>query len=285
MSHKTASESANPLQKIEASQGIDKLLTVMQALRDPETGCTWDIQQSYQSILPYTIEEVYEVAEAIETKDFESLIDELGDLLFQIVFYAQIGKEEGRFDFYQVVEVVCDKLIRRHPHVFAKTQSLTEEQLNDAWEQQKQLEREQKASAGSTPTSPSSFIKASVLDDIPKALPELKRAHKIQKRASKTGFDWEHVEQVWHKVEEESLEVKEAAASGNKEHLEEELGDLLFAVVNLTRHYKVDAEMALRKANQKFDKRFRFVESETIKPLSDSSLAEMEALWLQAKKQ
>jgi len=273
--------SSKLLASIESSQGIDKLIRIMQALRDPNGGCPWDLKQDFQSILPFTIEEVYEVAEAIESLDFDSLKDELGDLLFQIIFYAQIAKEEHRFDFTGIVENICDKLIRRHPHVFSDETYLDDKQLHQAWESQKHKEREQKQHSQKAPGSENKI--QSVLDDIPKALPELKRADKIQKRAAKIGFDWEKVEQVWEKVEEESLEVKEAAESGDKKHLEEELGDMMFAMVNLTRHYGVDADMALRKANQKFEQRFRVVESSTEKPLQESTLDEMEALWKRAK--
>ena len=242
------------LKKVESASGIDKLLNLMAALRDPVGGCPWDLQQDYQSVLPYTIEEVYEVAEAIENKDFDSLKDELGDLLFQVIFYAQIAKEEERFEFDDIIENICDKLIRRHPHVFSRANFPDKQQMSDAWEEQKHQERLDK-----------STLQSSVLDDIPKALPELKRAHKIQKRVAKVGFDWPDVSYVWDKVAEEGEEVKEAVKEGNKEHIEEELGDLMFALVNLTRHYGVDADMALRKANQKFEKRFRHVESHSTK--------------------
>lgn len=259
------------LARVEQAQGIDKLLQVMRALRDKQGGCPWDLQQTYASILPFTIEEVYEVAEAIENNDFESLRDELGDLLFQVVFYAQIGQEEGRFDFQQIVDSVSKKLVRRHPHVFSETSFEDEEQMNLAWEQQKHSERRQKNH------------QASVLDDIPKSLPELKRAQKIQKRVAKVGFDWPDVAPVWDKISEETQEVKQAAESGNEAHLEEELGDLLFAVVNLTRHYGVDADIALRKANHKFTKRFQKVESSCDKPMQEYSLQELETRWQTAK--
>lgn len=275
-------ESKNPhakrlLAQVEKAEGIEKLVALMSALRDPDGGCPWDKQQNYASILPFTIEEVYEVAEAIETQDYVSLKDELGDLLFQVVFYAQIAKEEERFEFDDIVTGICEKMVRRHPHVFSDAKYADEAALNQAWEEQKQIERDAKINESAKRSKPS------VLDDIPKALPELKRAHKIQKRAAKVGFDWENVEQVWDKVLEEKQEVKEAANSGDKQHLEEELGDLLFALVNLTRHYKVDADLALRKANQKFSTRFREVEQLADKPLDDYNLDELEALWQQAK--
>ncbi len=263
------------LSDVESAQGINKLIRIMQALRDPDGGCPWDQKQSYQSILPYTIEEVYEVAEAIENQDYLSLKDELGDLLFQVIFYAQIAKEEEKFDFNDIVVNIGEKLIRRHPHVFADTDYQDEKQLHQAWELQKQIERQAKSQ---------SISKQSVLDDIPKVMPELKKAQKIQQRVAKVGFDWPDVIPVWDKLEEECIEVKEAAEEGDKNHLEEELGDLLFVMVNLVRHYGFDADIALRKANQKFDKRFRLLESLSTKPLNESSLEEMEALWLVAKK-
>jgi nucleoside triphosphate diphosphatase len=261
------------LRSVDSASGIHKLLNLMTALRDPVGGCPWDLQQDYQSVLPYTIEEVYEVAQAIENKDFDSLKDELGDLLFQVIFYAQIAKEEQRFEFEDIIESVCSKLISRHPHVFSNQTFDDENQMSDAWEALKHQERQAK----SIPLS-------SVLDDIPIVLPELKRADKIQKRVAKVGFDWPDVSYVWDKIAEESLEVKEAVEEGDPTHIEEELGDLMFALVNLTRHYGFDADMALRKANIKFEKRFRQVESQSIKPLSECTLDELEALWTSAKK-
>ncbi len=263
------------LNSVNQAQGMDKLIAVMKALRDPQGGCPWDIEQEYQTILPFTIEEVYEVAEAIEQKDFASLKDELGDLLFQVVFYAQIAKEEGRFDFYQVVEGICDKLVRRHPHVFADAEFADEKSLKHAWESAKQEERESK----------SSEKQVSLLDDIPRALPELKRALKIQKRVAKVGFDWDHVSQVWDKLEEEAEEIKEAAKTDDHSALEDELGDLLFATVNLCRHYKIDADIALRKANHKFERRFRQVELLAGQSLDNFQLEQLEEFWQKAKSQ
>lgn len=260
------------LLSVESELGINKLLALIKALRDPDGGCPWDKQQNYQSILPFTIEEVYEVAEAIENNDFVNLKEELGDLLFQIVFYAQLAQEEERFDFNAIVESICDKLVHRHPHVFSNADYVNQEQLTQAWEDKKQQERNKK-----------SVSQASVLNDIPKALPELKRAQKIQKRVANVGFDWDHIDQVWDKVNEECSEIKEAANTKNKQHIEEELGDLIFSVVNLTRHYGCDADMALRKANLKFEKRFRQLEKLSKKPLQDCSLNEMEDLWQTVK--
>ena len=269
------------LASVESSQGIHKLLNLMKALRDPEGGCPWDLQQNYQTILPFTIEEVYEVADAIEKQDYSSLKDELGDLLFQVVFYAQMANEEERFDFNDIVENICEKLVRRHPHVFGDADYQDEKQLNLAWEAQKHQERELKNSEQQGHNK----VHTSLLDDIPKSLPELKKAHKIQKRVAKVGFDWPEVETVWDKIEEECLEVRQAVKSGDKQHVEEELGDLMFAVVNLTRHYGMDADMVLRKANQKFEKRFRQVEALANNNLDAYTLDEMEDFWEKAKQQ
>lgn len=251
----------------------------MQKLRDPDSGCPWDLKQSYQSILPYTIEEVYEVADAIEREDFSDLKDELGDLLFQVVFYAHLASEDGYFDLADVVENISNKLTRRHPHVFDNKVYVDEHAVHQAWEKQKHIERQAKNKKGNT----------SLLDDIPKVLPELKRAQKIQKRVAKQGFDWPEVKMVWDKLAEETEEVKEAARSDDFSHLEEEIGDLLFVCVNLARHYKVDADFALRKANKKFESRFRQVEafasSDNNKSISDYSLEELEVFWQRAKNQ
>jgi len=252
---------------------IDKLAEIMQQLRDPLSGCPWDLKQNYQSILSYTIEEVYEVADAIEREDFSDLKEELGDLLFQVVFYAQLASEDGYFNLSDVIESISQKLTRRHPHVFDNKTYVDESELHQVWENQKHLERQNKSDKG----------KASLLDDIPKVLPELKRAQKIQKRVAKQGFDWNNIQQVWDKLDEETLEVKQAFDSGDQSHTEEEIGDLLFVCVNLARHYGVDADFALRKANQKFEKRFRQVEALTTKEISEYSLAELEGFWQKAK--
>jgi len=245
----------------------------MQKLRDPDSGCPWDTKQSYQSILPYTIEEVYEVADAIEREDYSDLKDELGDLLFQVVFYAELAAEDGYFDLSEVIASICDKLTRRHPHVFANEVYVDEDAVHNAWEKQKHLERQDK----------NNQKRASLLDDIPLVLPELKRAQKIQKRVAKQGFDWPDIGQVWDKLEEEMLEVKQAAESNDQQHLKEEIGDLLFVCVNLARHYKVDADMSLRAANQKFETRFRKVEQLAGAAISDFDLGKLEEFWQIAK--
>ncbi|PCI71085.1 MAG: nucleoside triphosphate pyrophosphohydrolase [Gammaproteobacteria bacterium] len=264
-----------------ASNSIEKLIAIMGKLRTPEIGCPWDLEQNYESILPYTIEEVYEVADAIERADFDDLKGELGDLLFQIVFYAQLAKEENRFEFSDVVEGICHKLINRHPHVFDENYEHNIENASDVlkrWEDQKQIEREAKLVK-----SNSDDIRASLLDDIPKVLPELKRAQKIQTRVAKQGFDWPDVSQVWEKLSEESDEVKQAVKENNQANIEDEIGDLLFVCVNLARHYNLDAEQALRKANQKFEKRFRKVEELANDPISNFSLEQLEDFWKTAK--
>jgi ATP diphosphatase len=263
---------------------IQRLLTIMSRLRDPQTGCPWDLKQSYASIVPYTLEEAYEVADAIARESFDELKDELGDLLFQVVFYAQIAKEEGRFAFDDCVAAICDKLERRHPHVFgdlmnnaSTATSVDAENTLDAetvlqhWEALKSVERKNSG-------------QLSVLDNIPSAMPALSRAYKLQKRCANVGFDWPTVEGCWDKVKEEILEV-EQTETGSPE-LSEELGDLLFALVNVVRKHKLDPEAVLRAANSKFEKRFRGVEqllaAENKSP-QQSNLDDMEALWQQVK--
>jgi ATP diphosphatase len=255
-----------------------RLLNIMQVLRDPEQGCAWDIKQTFSSIVPYTIEEVYEVADAIDQQDFEHLKDELGDLLLQIVYYAQMAREQNLFDFEAVAGGICDKLVRRHPHIFDEQNFDGDKECADkTWEQVKHLERNEKAGTDTT----------SLLNDIPLALPQLIRAKKIQKRVASVGFDWPEISGVIEKVEEELAELKEVIHTDNNyEALEEELGDLLFSIVNLGRHLDVNAEEALRKGNKKFIKRFQYLE-EKIKcedgDIQKYSLSELEECWQQAK--
>jgi len=229
---------------------IEKLIDLMKALRTPETGCPWDLKQNFESIVPYTIEEVYEVAEAIDNKDMAELKLELGDLLFQVVFYARLAEEQGSFDFSDIVEAIVEKMTRRHPHVFSDTIYETDEDFSRAWEQTKKEEREHKSEQES-----------SVVDGLSKALPGLKSAQKIQSKVAKVGFDWKGIDPVYDKVDEEIQEVKQACENNDQQHIEEEVGDLLFSVVNLSRHLKVDAENAIRKSVNKFEKRFRLVET------------------------
>jgi MazG family protein len=256
---------------------IQELLAIMRRLRDPNGGCPWDLEQNFASIAPYTIEEAYEVASAIEAKDYAALKDELGDLLLQVVFHAQMAAEAKMFGFEDVVRAICDKMIRRHPHVFAAVGAKTSEAVTVAWDEIKRREREGKpASAGS------------LLDDVPRALPALMRAIKLQNRAAEVGFDWPSAVHVTDKIAEETRELAEAAASGKDAKVAEEFGDLLFAMANLARHLEVDPEDALRAANAKFVRRFRAIESglaaQGRKP-EDASLEEMEDLWQKAKEQ
>jgi nucleoside triphosphate diphosphatase len=255
---------------------ITRLLAVMARLRDREHGCPWDIEQNFATIAPYTIEEAYEVADAINGNDMAGLKEELGDLLFQVVFHAQMAREADQFDFKDVVQALGDKMIARHPHVFGDRIIETADQQTVNWEAMKQAERAQKRKDD-----------ASVLADIPLALPALMRAEKLCKRAARVGFDWPNLEEVFTKLDEETLEVREAVAEGDQDHIEEEIGDMLFVVANLARKAKVDPEVALRKANAKFEARFRFVEArlyDRCKSPETSSIEEMEALWLDAKK-
>ena len=253
---------------------INDLLRVMQQLRDPENGCIWDKQQTYQSILPYTIEEVYEVAEAIQTNNFENLQDELGDLLFQIVFYAQIAKEEGRFEFADITQGITEKMIRRHPHVFAghKVESV---------EEQSKLWNEIKAGEGKT-TKPDE----SALAGVNYYQPPLNVATKLQKKASKVGFDWTTIEGPLDKIEEEFSEVKEAIASGDQAAIKDEIGDLFYAVANLSRHLGINPDEAITSTNQKFESRFRKMEQlaeQNNKSFPSLSLDEKEAYWMKVK--
>jgi ATP diphosphatase len=258
---------------------IRRLLAIMQRLRDPERGCPWDRRQDFKSLIPYTIEEAYEVADAVERGDFTDLREELGDLLLQVAFHAQLAKEQGLFDFDGVANAVCDKLIRRHPHVFAGAGFATDEERMHAWALAKARERREK-NACDRPDS--------VLDGIPVNQPALMQAEKVQRRAGQHGFDWIEIEPVFAKVEEELAELKEAYRGGGHEPIREELGDLLFVVVNLARHLDVDAETALRASIRKFIRRFQTIERQLAasgKRLADCTLAELDDLWEQAKRE
>jgi MazG family protein len=258
---------------------IERLLWVMARLRDPDGGCPWDLEQDFASIAPYTIEEAYEVADAIARGDLDHLKDELGDLLLQVVYHAQMGKEAGLFDFDQVAGAIADKMIRRHPHVFGKAAVESARAQSRAWEAVKAGERASKAGAAEG--------NHGVLDDVPLALPALVRAAKLQRRAARVGFDWPEATQVLDKLEEEMAELRaELEQNAGTDRLSDEIGDLLFAVANLARHLDVDGEAALRQANAKFERRFGAIE-EALRArgrrLEDASLDEMEALWQQAK--
>lgn len=255
---------------------IERLLWVMARLRDPEGGCPWDREQDFASIAPYTIEEAYEVADAIARGDLAHLRDELGDLLLQVVYHAQMAREAGLFDFDDVARTIAEKMVRRHPHVFADATVDGAEAQSHAWEETKARERRDRAGD-----------RHSILDDIPLALPALTRAQKLQRRAARVGFDWPEARQVLDKIEEEARELRaEIEAGGSAERLSDELGDLLFATVNLARHLGVDGEAALRQTNAKFERRFRAVEAgldrEGRRP-EDATLDQMEALWERAK--
>ncbi|MXP59175.1 nucleoside triphosphate pyrophosphohydrolase [Pantoea sp. Taur] len=254
---------------------LNRLLTIMQTLRDPERGCPWDRQQTFASIAPYTLEETYEVIDAIQREDFDDLRGELGDLLFQVVFYAQMADEQQRFNFDDICNAISDKLERRHPHIFGDVQADTTQEVLKNWEAIKHSERAEKS-------------QHSVLDDIPKALPALMRAYKIQKRCSTVGFDWNNLGPVLDKVHEEIDEVMHEAQQAvvDNDKLEEEIGDLLFATVNLSRHLGSKAEIALQKANDKFERRFRQVESIISGQglaMQDATLDQMEAAWQHVK--
>ena len=257
---------------------MGRLLQVMARLRDPERGCPWDLEQDFASIAPYTIEEAYEVADAIARGDLAALKDELGDLLLQVVYHARMAEEVGLFDFDQVAAAITDKMMRRHPHVFGSAEVDDARAQGHAWEAAKATERASRAGAEGA---------ARVLDDVPLALPALVRAGKLQRRAARVGFDWPEPVQVVDKIEEEIAEVRaELGRSASLERLSDEIGDLLFALVNLARHLEVDAEASLRLANAKFERRFGAIEDALRaggRRFADVSLDEMEALWQQAK--
>ncbi len=260
---------------------IDRLLEVMKALRNPDGGCPWDIEQTFDTIAPYTIEEAYEVADAIARGDMTDLKEELGDLLLQVVYHSEIASEgstnSGAFTFEDVATGIADKMIRRHPHVFGDATIESVAAQSKAWEEVKAEERRLKGKAE----------RESLLDDLPLALPALTRAEKLQKRASRGGFDWPETEQVIDKIDEELAELKAELAMGAvPDRVEDELGDLLFTVANLARHLKVDPEEALRRTNRKFELRFRAIEQAVRKDgraMSETPLDELEALWQAAK--
>jgi tetrapyrrole methylase family protein/MazG family protein/ATP diphosphatase len=252
---------------------IDRLLEVMARLRDPERGCPWDVEQTFATIAPYTVEEAYEVADAIERGDLRDLKEELGDLLFQVVFHSRIAEEDQAFAFDDVVEAVTDKLIRRHPHVFADAGFRTAEQQTVAWEVIKAEERAGKQKTG-------------VLDDVPPGLPALTRAVKLTRRAARVGFDWPSTREVFDKLREETAELEVEIEAGDYEKAREELGDFLFVVANLARKLDIEPEDALRAANAKFVRRFNYIEArlaEDGRTPDQSDLAEMDALWDEAK--
>ena len=253
---------------------IDRLLSIMARLRNRENGCPWDLEQSFKTIAPYTVEEAYEVADAIDRDDLPQLRDELGDLLFQVVFHAQMAREVGAFSFDDVVSAICDKMERRHPHVFGDARISDADAQTVAWEEHKRKERAAKG--------------ASVLADVPVALPALTRANKLGKRAAQVGFEWPDVAGALDKLEEEVAELRhEIRASAHRAAIEDEAGDLLFSVVNVCRYLKVDPETALKHANAKFERRFRYVEDrlrEQGRTPEGATLEEMDRLWEEGKK-
>jgi nucleoside triphosphate diphosphatase len=257
----------------DAADALDALLQLMRTLRDPEHGCPWDRGQTFATIAPFTIEEAYEVADAIAHEDPQRLRDELGDLLFQVVFHARMAEELGQFDFTAVVQSIHDKLVRRHPHVFAERQALGLEQLHTSWEAQKARER-------------AAFGAEGTLADIPLGLPALTRAAKLGRRAKRVGFDWGDARGVRLKIDEELAEIDAALRAGAREQVEEELGDLLFTIANLARHLELDAEESLRAASLKFERRFASMEraaGERALRLESLSSVQWEELWQHAK--
>lgn len=259
---------------------LDDLIHLMARLRDPDTGCSWDLKQTYSSIAKSTIEEAYEVVDAIESGDAGHLKEELGDLLFQVIFYSRLGQEEAKFDFHSIVHSLTEKLIRRHPHVFPNgsltdvvAQTAAPEAVKASWEAIKKQERNAKG-------------QADLLDDVPLGLPALTRAEKLQKRAASVGFDWQEPKQVLTKLQEEMTELQVALEAGDERGQKEELGDVLFTLVNLARHLDIDAETALRSANNKFSGRFRYIEQKVTADggaLKDTNVDLMERYWQEAK--
>ena len=255
---------------------IDRLLGIMARLRDPEHGCPWDREQTWESIVPHTIEEAYEIADAVERGDVDHVRDELGDLLFQVVFQSRIAEEQGLFRFDDVVDAISNKLERRHPHVFGDATIGSAAEQTAAWEEHKAAERRAKGGA------------AGALDGVTLGLPALVRAAKLGRRAAQVGFDWPDVAGVLDKVREEIDELQQAVATGESAHVKEELGDLLFSVAQLARHLDVDPEAALRDAGGKFETRFRRIEASLAvdgRTAADASMAELEALWARAKRE
>ncbi|MEM9705303.1 MAG: nucleoside triphosphate pyrophosphohydrolase [Pseudomonadota bacterium] len=257
----------------DAGHELDRLAAIMAQLRNPENGCPWDLEQTFKTIAPYTVEEAYEVADAIEREDDHALREELGDLLFQTVFHAQIAAEAGSFDLSDVVHAISDKMVRRHPHVFGDANERSADEQTASWEKQKAEERAAKGASR-------------LLDDVPVGLPGLTRAVKLQKRAARVGFDWTRAKDILAKLSEEAAELVEAQTELSADAIEDEFGDLLFVMANLGRHLNVDPEAALRRANAKFIRRFNYIEDTLTsrgKVLADVALDEMEALWVEAK--
>jgi len=273
---------------MESSRDIDRLIEIMARLRDPETGCPWDVEQTFATIAPYTIEEAYEVADAIERDDMVDLVDELGDLLLQVVFHARMAEETGRFDFGAVVEAITRKMIRRHPHVFGDETVRGRKLAKGMWEKIKAAEKAERAEAHRVAgiANGGEGVR-SLLDDVPRALPALMRALKLQKRAANVGFDWDTAPPILAKIREETDELAEVMDDADADRIREEYGDLLFAMVNLGRHLDVEPEAALTDANAKFTRRFRRIEEELAvrgSSVDAADLAEMDAIWNAVKR-
>lgn len=271
---------------MEASKDISRLIEIMEALRQPETGCPWDIVQTFETIKPYTIEEAYEVADAIERKDTDDLCDELGDLLLQVVFHARIAEEMGEFAFGDVVHAVTSKMIRRHPHVFAVSSADTPETVKLQWDQIKAEEKRERAERRARRGITEDF-KSGFLGGVQRSQPALTEALKLQEQAARVGFDWSDPAPILDKIEEEIAELREALAEGRPEKVSDELGDLIFALVNIGRHVKADPENALRGTNTKFRRRFNHIETSLNnngETLQAASLERMEDLWQAAKR-
>ncbi|MBB2970655.1 nucleoside triphosphate pyrophosphohydrolase [Mesorhizobium sp. RMAD-H1] len=268
------------------SRDIDRLLEIMAALRTPVTGCPWDLEQDFRSIAPYTLEEAFEVIDAIERDDLDDLREELGDLLLQVVFHARMAEEKRAFDFGDVVEAITTKMIRRHPHVFGDEDARGAGMAKGAWNRIKAEEKAERARRRAE-LGLDNGERNGFLDDVPQALPALMRALKLQQKAAKVGFDWSEAEPILDKIAEETVELRDALQNGRKEEIAEEYGDLLFAIVNLGRHLDIEPESALRATNEKFRSRFHFIErslEEQKRSLDEASLEEMEDLWQKAKK-
>jgi len=265
------------------SRDVTRLVEIMAALRTPVTGCPWDLEQDFQSITPYTVEEVYEVVDAIERGDMENLREELGDLLLQVVYHSQMASEEDAFDFADVVETVTTKMIRRHPHVFGDEKARSSGMAKGMWEKIKAEEKAERAERRAAMGLAPAREKTSLLDDVPAAMPPILEAVKLQAKASKVGFDWNDPKAVLAKIREEMDEFEAELETGDKASQKDELGDVLFALANLGRHLDIDPESAVRGTNQKFRRRFGAVEHQLGERLMEASLDEMEAAWQAAK--
>jgi ATP diphosphatase len=270
---------------MEASKDISRLIEIMAALRTPVTGCPWDLEQNFSTIKPYTIEEAYEVADAIERNDMDDLCEELGDLLLQVVFHARMAEEDGEFSFGDVVQAITKKMIRRHPHVFAVSDAATPDAVKVQWDDIKTEEKRERAERRARRGITEDF-KLGYLGSVHRAQPALTEALKLQQRAAKIGFDWSAAEPILDKIEEEIGELREALRDGNQDKVTDELGDLIFALVNIGRHVKADPEEALRGTNTKFRRRFNYIETslqQSNETLEAATLERMEELWQAAK--